>query len=97
MSSPNSLPAVPLSRDTHERLMVEAYRRCQPGEDVRDRMRALVERALAATLGQLEAEEVDPGRPPLPRFADGTMPGTEKRHNVLCRCGGAFCAQRATP
>ncbi len=87
----HSLPTVPLDPAVHHRLLVEASRRCRDGEDVRAVMARLVERSVAAVLGQLELEDVDVHSrhcrcercvaPPAPRFADGTMPGTPHRHH----------------
>jgi hypothetical protein len=75
MSSSNSLPAVPLDPEVHERLLVEAYRRARgTAGDIREAMRAIAERALGPVLDQLELEELDangqpvvpPGPPPPP-------------------------------
>lgn len=55
----HSLPTVPLDPAVYHRLLVEASRRCRDGEDVRAVMSRLIERVVAATLGQLELEDVD--------------------------------------
>ncbi len=57
MARPN-YPTVELSPESARRLQIEANRRCGPDEDARDVARGLLERALAAVLGQLEAEDI---------------------------------------
>jgi hypothetical protein len=57
MPRPNQ-PTVELSPDFYDRVRIEAHRRCGPDGDVRAAQQRIVERALAATLGQLEAEDV---------------------------------------
>jgi hypothetical protein len=57
--------SVNLSNETHARLVVEAYRRAGPTEDVRDRMAAITELVLVKYLDECD-EERDRAAGPTP-------------------------------
>jgi hypothetical protein len=99
----------PITDADHERLLMAAYAACGPGEDVRKAMAErlswaldALEREEAAASGGADHEHTyrEGGRCRCgkvyepPKFADGTMPGTETLHGPACLCAGTWCRER---